>query len=315
MDETSPPPVVVALGGDGVGRAALAFAVDEAVRAGCGVHLLHVAPAFVHGPDSILVTSPEVQERGRRVLNEALEVARQVVPSGTTLTSDLGVGPVVESLREATRGARMVVVEHPDLSRVHRLVSRSVTNGLGAHLRVPVVGVPAAWRPLRGPDHTPRVTVGVDVPVRSERVLRTAVAEAAGRGASLHALHAWRLTGMYDGGVSTQEQVQDLAQRAADEIGHALGVAGVDALDVEAMLAFARDKGGPAEALVEASGASDLLVVGRHDPLVPLGSHLGPVARGVLHEARCPVLLVDPHDPPGTDEADGGDHRRGRVET
>jgi nucleotide-binding universal stress UspA family protein len=313
VDETSPPPVVVAVGGDGVGRAALAFAVDEAVRAGCGVHLLHVAPAFVHGPDSILVTSPEVQERGRRVLNEALEVARQVVPGTTALTSDLGVGPVVESLREATRGARMVVVEHRDLSRVHRLVSRSVTNGLGAHLRVPVVGVPAAWRPGRGPDHTPRVTVGVDVPVRSERVLRTAVAEAAGRGASLHALHAWRLTGMYDGGVSTQEQVQDLAQRAADEIRHALAVAGVDALDVEATVETRR--GSPAEALVEASGASDLLVVGRHDPLVPLGSHLGPVARGVLHEARCPVLLVDPHDPPGADEADGGDHRRGRVET
>lgn len=151
------------------------------------------------------------------------------------------------------------------------------------------------------------------MPVRSERVLRTAVAEAAGRGASLHALHAWRLTGMYDGGVSTQEQVQDLAQRAADEIRHALGVAGVDALDVEATVETRR--GSPAEALVEASGASDLLVVGRHDPVVPLGSHLGPVARGVLHEARCPVLLVDPHDPPGADEADGGDHRRDRVET
>lgn len=311
MDETSPPPVVVAVGGDGVGRAALAFAVDEAVRAGCGVHLLHVAPAFVHGPDSILVTSPEVQERGRRVLNEALEVARQVVPGTTALTSDLGVGPVVESLREATRGARMVVVEHRDLSRVHRLVSRSVTNGLGAHLRVPVVAVPAAWRPGRGPDHTPRVTAGVDVPVRSERVLRTAVAEAAGRGASLHALHAWRLPASYDGGVSPQ--LEDRAQRAAEGIRHALAVAGVDALDVEATVETRR--GSPAEALVEASGASDLLVVGRHDPLVPLGSHLGPVARGVLHEARCPVLLVDPHDPPGADEADGGDHRRGRVET
>ncbi|WP_341231283.1 universal stress protein, partial [Nocardioides salarius] len=107
MDETSLPPVVVAVGSDGAGRAALDFAVDEAVRAGCGVHLVHVAPAFVHGPDSILVTSPEVQERGRRVLDESFQVARRVVPPTTALTVDLGVGPVVESLRETTRGARM----------------------------------------------------------------------------------------------------------------------------------------------------------------------------------------------------------------
>ena len=304
MDETSPPPVVVAVGSDGAGRAALDFAVDEAVRAGCGVHLVHVAPAFVHGPDSILVTSPEVQERGRRVLDESFQVARRVVPPTTALTVDLGVGPVVESLREATLKARMVVVQHRDLSRVHRLVSRSVTNSLGAHLRVPVVAVPSTWSPGRAPGQEPRITVGVDVPVRSERVLRAAVAEAAGRGASLHALHAWRLTGMYDGGVTSQAQVQELAERAADEIRQALGAAGVDAMQVRATVETRR--GSPAEALVEASGSSDLLVLGRHDPLVPLGSHLGPVARGVLHEARCPVLLVDPHD---------STHRRGRLGT
>ncbi len=304
MDETSPPPVVVAVGSDGAGRAALDFAVDEAVRAGCGVHLVHVAPAFVHGPDSILVTSPEVQERGRRVLDEFFQVARRVVPPTTALTVDLGVGPVVESLRETTRGARMVVVQHRDLSRVHRLVSRSVTNSLGAHLRVPVVAVPSMWSPGRAPGQEPRVTVGVDVPVRSGRVLRAAVAEAAGRGARLHALHAWRLTGMYDGGVTSQAQVQELAERAADEIRQALGAAGVDAMQVRATVETRR--GSPAEVLVEASGSSDLVVLGRHDPLVPLGSHLGPVARGVLHEARCPVLLVDPYD---------STHRRGRLGT
>ncbi len=313
MDETTLPPVVVAVGGDGTGEAALAFAADEAVRAGCGIHLLHVAPAFVHGSDGILVASPEVQERGRHVLNEALDVARRLVPPGTTLTSELGVGPVVEWVGEATREARMVVVEHRDLSHVHRLVSRSVTNGLGARLRVPVVAVPSTWSPSRAPGQDPQVTVGVDVPVRAEQVLRTAVAEAAGRGASLRALHAWRLVARYDGSATTQEQVRELTERAADEIRHALGPAGVEALGVRAVVETRR--GSPAEVLVEASGTADLLVVGRHDPLVPLGSHLGPVARGVLREARCPVLLVDPRDPPDLVVTEGGDQRRGRVET
>ena len=49
----------------------------------------------------------------------------------------------------------------------------------------------------------------------------------------------------------------------------------------------------PADALVAASHDSDLLVVGRHDPHVPFGSHLGPVARAVLHEAACAVELVN----------------------
>ena len=52
------------------------------------------------------------------------------------------------------------------------------------------------------------------------------------------------------------------------------------------------------DALVEASRTSHLLVLGRHDPAIPIGSHLGPVARAVLRDAACPVLLADPR--PGT---------------
>ena len=118
-----------------------------------------------------------------------------------------------------------------------------------------------------------RVTVGVDVPVRSEGVLRWAVAAARSRGATLHALHAWKLAGIYEDVVVARAQAEEWADRAAADVRAAM------------------------TQMVEASGGSDLLVIGRHDPLVPLGSHLGPVARGVLHDARCPVLLVDPHGP------------------
>ena len=49
------------------------------------------------------------------------------------------------------------------------------------------------------------------------------------------------------------------------------------------------------EAILDAAQGADLLVIGRHDPLVPYGSHIGPVARAVLREATCPVLLASPH--------------------
>ena len=50
----------------------------------------------------------------------------------------------------------------------------------------------------------------------------------------------------------------------------------------------------PADALIDARRTTVLLVVGRHDAVFPMGSHLGPIARAVLREAACPVLLADP---------------------
>jgi nucleotide-binding universal stress UspA family protein len=52
----------------------------------------------------------------------------------------------------------------------------------------------------------------------------------------------------------------------------------------------------PAEALIAASRDADLLVLGRHATTAPAGSHLGPVARSVVREACCPVLLTRPRD-------------------
>lgn len=52
--------------------------------------------------------------------------------------------------------------------------------------------------------------------------------------------------------------------------------------------------GRPADVLVEQSHQVRRLVVGRHEPTLPFGSHLGPVTRGVLNHAVCPVVVVDP---------------------
>ena len=55
--------------------------------------------------------------------------------------------------------------------------------------------------------------------------------------------------------------------------------------------------GRPADALVEESHRAGLLVVGRHRHSIPLGPHLGSVARAVLRHATCPVTVVDPVRP------------------
>jgi hypothetical protein len=52
----------------------------------------------------------------------------------------------------------------------------------------------------------------------------------------------------------------------------------------------------PAEALLAGGQSSQLLVIGRRHHLLPLGSHLGPVARAVLQYSTAPVLL-EPESP------------------
>ena len=48
----------------------------------------------------------------------------------------------------------------------------------------------------------------------------------------------------------------------------------------------------PLEAILEATESSDLVVLGRRHHLLPLGSHLGPVARGALARSACPVMIT-----------------------
>lgn len=290
MTEQNPNPVVVAVGHDPI-DVALAFAAGEAVRAGCGLHLVHVVHLLAQGPETLLVSETDLERAGRRALNAALERAHDIV-EGVPVTSELRIGAVVPTLVDAARDARMVVLERRDLSSMMRVVTRSVSSGVAAHARVPVVSVSSHWSPAGTHGDFPTVTVGVDVPERAGQVLRAAAAEARSRGAVLHVVHTWSFPSAYDDIILDRTESDAWVARATEEIQteiDALGdeFAGVS-VRIEARHAYAAD------ALIEASRDSDLLVIGRHDPLVPIGSHLGPIARAILREAICPVMLVDP---------------------
>jgi nucleotide-binding universal stress UspA family protein len=291
MNEQNPKPIVVAVGNDPF-DAALAFAAGEAVRARCGLHLVHVVHHLLaQGPPNVLVTESDVERVGRQVLNVALERAGDVV-EGVPVTAELVIGGVVPTLVDVAGDARMIVLQRRDLSSMMRVVTRSVSSGVAARARVPVVSVPTSWSPGRIHGDFPTVTVGVDVPERAGPVLRAAAAEARSRGAVLRVLHTWSFPSAYDDIILTRNESEDWAGRATAEIQTEIDmlgdeVAGVPA-QVEARHAYAAD------ALIEASRETAMLVIGRHDPPVPIGSHLGSIARAVLREAACPVLLVDP---------------------
>lgn len=291
MTEQNPQPVVVAVGHDPI-DAALDFAVAEAARAGCGLHLIHVVHLIVQGPETMLVAETDLERAGRQALNAALEHARDVVPEGMPVTSDLRIGAVVPTLVDLARDARMIVLERRELSGMRRVVTRSVSGGVAAHARVPVVSVPTRWSAASGDAGVPPVTVGVDVADRAEQVLRAAIAEARSRGAVLRVLHTWRFAGSSDGIVLSRTESEGWTARATRELQSAIDALGDDVAGVT--IRIEARHGYTADALIEASRDADLLVIGRHDPLIPIGSHLGPIARAVLREAHCPVLLTDP---------------------
>lgn len=290
MTEQNPNPILVAVGPDPM-DAALSFAAAEAAREHCGLHLLHVVHLLAHGPETSPSDELDLERLGRQRLTTALGKARDLADEDTQVTADLVLGGVVPSLVEAaTDDARMVVLQHRDLSRVRWVVTRSVTGGVAARARVPVVAVPASWSPDRAASRT--VTAGVDVPDRSGEVLTAAADAAARRSATLRILHVWDYPASYDDIVETSTDAPEWTSRAIAEVRRALEPlqGHLDGVPVQIDAGRAR----AADALIDASAYSDLLVIGRHDPVIPLGSHLGPVARAVLREARCPVLLADP---------------------
>ena len=279
--------VVVGVGTEDMG-AALELAADEAVRAGCGLHLVHavhVVPTAVE----VLTMLPTLEEHGRDLLRAAASRAEELVQGAVPVTTSLERSAPVPALVGAGRGARMVVLSHRHLSRVARLVDRSVTSAVAARSRVPVVAVPQGWQR----SGSPMVVVGVDVPDRSEEVLRAGIAEAHARGAALRFVHTITVPGAYEDVLVTSGEVRRWADRARAEVSAAIDRLGDESVATQAEVVVR--SGRAAEVLVEESARADLLVIGRHDPLVPVGSHLGPVARSVLREAGCPVLLAAPH--------------------
>jgi nucleotide-binding universal stress UspA family protein len=289
MSEQNLKPVLVAVGHDPV-DAALEYAAVVAARDGRGLHLLHVLHHPAQGPEMPLVDIVDLEHVARGLLAAAEERARQLLPDDLPVTKKLVWGGPVGSIVDAAEDAHVVVLQRRPLSRVLRVVTRSTSSGVAAHTHVPVVSVPASWTASH--DHQPTVVVGVDVPERAGNVLRAAVDEARARGATLRVLHTWSYPGAYDDIIVSRVEHEQWTERATKDIREALAALGDDAagltVEIEARHAF------PGDALIQAARRADLLVVGRHDPLVPAGSHLGPVARAVLREAACPVLLADP---------------------
>ena len=246
---------VVVIVDRGGSGAAVRYGAGEAVRTGRALLLVHVAPPG----DSWL------QKVGRDSLRLALSRADAEVIGRTPVRITALRGGLPETAALAARAA-VVVIEQIH-SGAHRRPVEPPATALAAVTDTPVVVVPENWVER----HRGVVSVGFDPDAVDTAALRAAVVLARLRHAVLRVVVA---------GPATRAAVED---RLAE-----LGGDGCD-LAVELSL------GTPVETLQAAAASSDLLVLGRHQPLRADGSRLGHLGSELLGRVTCPVLLTVPH--------------------
>jgi len=239
------------------------------------LHLVHAAPV--------------VDEAGSRLLVSAAGYAAVRLGDRVPVTATIAPMEAVPALAAIGQEAALVVVGRTRPSSHAHPYARSATVGAACRVAAPVLSVPEDWDPGDGPT---TVVVGVDEPERSAGLLATAVVAARDRAAQLVVITTrWRPPGA---GSAPLIHVTDpgTAERSASVMWAALSRYGVQPDDPWVSVVVGDER--PGEALLAAARGATLLVLGRHTALVPTGSHLGPVARAVLREAACPVLLAAP---------------------
>ncbi|MEU2231661.1 universal stress protein [Streptomyces vietnamensis] len=293
-------PLVVGVDGSDPSLTALDWAVDEAVRHGLPLRIVHaslweryegVVPAWA-------TDRPSGQVLAENIVGTAAERARRRAPGLPIRTDVLAEDASTALLREGQKGA-ILVVGSRGRGEFADLLLGSVGLLVAARAPCPVVVV-------RGDRHAlearhGRVLLGVGEHDVDSPAVRFAFREAEARDAELDVVRTWRRPAHepIDHPLLSGNRAIHLAEQSSELLDKALEAAATEHPRVRLRRATLE---GPAHrVLTERSAAADLLVVGarRRDGLV--GLELGRVAHRALHHATCPVAVVPQRHPESTE--------------
>lgn len=279
-------PIVVGVDGSEDSARAVEWAVAEARRLGCPLHVVHTVPR-------LLGVQPADGEREQRVASDlALAGAKRLAAETPQLQVSvqrvevMGLGPG-QPLVESSQDAGLLVVGAVGHSRVAGALVGSVSQLVAREAHCVVVVV----RETADPESV-RVVVGFDGSAESERALTFALERAGGTGGAVTAVQVAGSATMHDSGVMlplSQDAVRR-ETRAEAEL-HELLRPWRDKYP-EARLLGEVVPGRPARVLAAASEHAAMLVVGTRGRGAATGMLLGSVSQEVLHRARCPVAVV-----------------------
>ena len=278
-------PVVVGIDGGTGSAGALRYAVDEAVRRGEGLHIVHVWSGGV--PEALgrwgAWAGPEAA--GRAILDCAIETALRSAPT-LEISTQLVIGPRSAGILAGARGGRLLVVgrpprHHPDLPL------GPTPAGVAARSECPTVVVPSSWTADR-----PRgvILVGLRSSTHARELLSHAFETAQRCGARIVVVTAWE---RYDPTADRTEarfhsaEWEAEGRRVLEElVGEWRGRR--PAVPVELRVVHGR----AATVLVHAAAEADLLLIARRRHAVPPFGRLGGTAHAVLRSSRTPVEVV-----------------------
>lgn len=276
-------PIVVCFDGSDSARQAVLWAAQEAARRDISLTIVHVAP------ETDARSHDSVQAQARLWLADAEAAAGRAAPT-VMLSTQLLVGPVVESLVSVSTWADTLVLGTRGLGGFAGLLAGSTTIGVTTRARCPVVVVRTPGEQVPPPSSGP-IVVGVDG-ASGDDATDWAFTEAALRGTRLVAVHTWT-EGALSHGWDTVPYVIDF-QALNDSMRNMLSDRVTPWREkfpgVHVDLVTALDS--PAHALVEQSRHAQMVVVGSrgHSPLA--GALLGSTSHALLHHSACPVVVV-----------------------
>jgi nucleotide-binding universal stress UspA family protein len=292
MKETWRCGVVVGYDGSGPAEHALDWAAAEAARRGVP---LVVATAFdVTGLVAGMDAAPLPADVGElaEVAGRGATRARRAVP-GLEVREVARPDGAAGMLVELSRRAELVVVGKRGHGEVAGALLGSVAFAVTAHAQCPVTVVQGASDVRPGPESP--VLVGVDGSAGSLLALEYAADLAAGAGAALTVVTAWRCTtadtrvGARAAAVDVVEQTRARAREVATAAAEAARMRHAN-LVVRAEVLI----GLPGPVLTDLAAEHALLVVGCRGRGGFAGLLLGSVSHAVIHRSPCPVVVVRP---------------------
>ena len=286
-------PVVVGVDGSEESLRAVEWAARQADRHGAPLRIVS-APAM---PPRMWASAPApygvskvLGDVPRRALGEAIARAREVAPDLLLVDADLLTGPPALAVTGSGSGALLLVVGARGAGGFAAMLLGSVSRYAAMHAACPVVVV----REETGAVHR-EVVVGVRDPHDATATLPFAFEEAALRGATLVAVHAWYWSpGPFGdpGARSTTAHPADPGKLSADvtrNLAETLRVWREKYPDVTVREDVVH--GHPARVLASYTARADLVVIGRHGGH-DTGPAIGAVQHGVLNHAHGPVAIV-----------------------
>jgi nucleotide-binding universal stress UspA family protein len=187
-------------------EAGLQWALEEGARTHAPVTLVcafvwrTVTGSITMAPT--LWPDDSVREAAQNVIAAALARAGKTHPQ-VAVSGEVVCGDAAAVLVEKSRRTRLVVLSEWCQGGLADLLVGSISSAVSAHAHCPVVVVRADRLPAGGP-----IVVGYDGSDRAELAVEFAIAQAAGQGASLRLVQAWKSPARWESpGVDPQERI------------------------------------------------------------------------------------------------------------